>query len=67
MILGFIAIGVLTGLFAGIAALVAGYSILMALWFYTLFGCLVVASCLLVAGTITMLIRFRDRQHTYNG
>ncbi len=67
MILGFIMLGVLAGLFAGTTALIAGYSIFMALWFYTLFGCLVVAGGFLSACTITMLIRFRDRQHAYNG
>ncbi len=60
MILGFIAIGVLTGLFAGTAALIAGYSILMALWIYTLSGCLVVASGLLIACTIAVFLHHHD-------
>ena len=66
MILGVIALGILVGLIAGIAALIAGYSILMALWLYTLFGCLVVASGLLLICTIQMLAQFKDRRHAYS-
>ena len=40
MILGIIAIGMLVGFVAAFVAFFVGYSILMSLWFYTLFGCL---------------------------
>lgn len=39
MILGIIAIGMLVGFTAAAVALFAGHSILMCLWFYSLFGC----------------------------
>ncbi len=66
MILGVIALGVLAGLIAGITALIAGYSILMALWVYTLFGCLVVMGGLLLTFTIHTLMQFKDRRHSYS-
>lgn len=66
MILGVIALGVLAGLAAGITALFAGYSLLMALWFYTLFGCLVMAGGLLLTFAIQRLIQLKDRRHAYS-
>lgn len=66
MILGVIALGILAGLAAGITALFAGYSLLMALWFYTLFGCLVMTGGLLLTFTIQRLIQLKDRRHAYS-
>ncbi len=63
MILGIIAIGVLVGFTAASAALFAGYSILMALWFYTLFGCLAVLAIGSFAFAIDALLRaLRQRE-----
>jgi hypothetical protein len=69
MILSVIVLGILACLIAGIAALAARYSILMALWLYTLFGYLVVTSGLLLTWALQILTQLRgrqDRQHAYS-
>jgi hypothetical protein len=53
MIIGIICIGTLVGFVSAGVALVAGYSLLMALGFYTLFGCLAA----LLVGTISVAAR----------
>ena len=65
MVLGVIMLGIVAGLTSGAAALIAGYSILMALWFYTLAGCLAVTGGLLFVNTIQILAPLRNRQHAY--
>ncbi len=53
MVIGIICIGALVGFISAGVALVAGYSLLMALGFYTLFGCLAA----LLVGTVTVAAR----------
>lgn len=67
MILGIIGVGILTGLFAGTTALIAGHSILMALGLYTLFGTLTVLGGVLLTYTIQSAVQFRQRRQALPG
>ncbi len=67
MVLGIIAIGMLVGMSAASVALFAGYSILMCLWFYTLFGCLsslAIGSFAVAIDTLLRVLREREARPT---
>ncbi|WP_138935632.1 hypothetical protein [Roseovarius arcticus] len=63
MILGIITIGMLTGFTAAFIAFFTGYSILMSLCFYSLFGCLAALAIGFFAFVVDVALRIlRQRE-----
>ena len=67
MVIGILALGIVSGLLAGGVALAFGYSLLMALWFYVLFGTLTVLGAALSAYFVCpFLQKFWQNRHAYS-
>ena len=65
MLIGVIGLGMLLGIVAGGGALLAGYSFLMALWFYASVGTFFILATILAMAAMSAFHLHDPAQHSY--